>query len=406
MDGSPTPDLDWIAAGKAQREDAVALRREIHADPELGLHCPRTLGKIKVALRGLPLELHEGPSTSGLVATLRGRAGAGRTVLLRGDMDALEILEDTGLAFASQIAGRMHACGHDAHTAMLVGAAKALCARRDALTGTVVFMFQPGEEGAHGARRMMDDGLLDAPRPDAAFALHVSPNLARGTVSGRSGSLLASSDILHAIIRGRGGHAAMPHEALDPVPVLCEIVTALQTFVTRQIAALDPAVITIGRIAAGDTHNVIPAAAELLGTLRTLSAATRAKGREGFKRMVENVAAAHGLLGEAWIEPGYPPTINDARALDLMRSLTLELWGEQGWLTMPTPRMGSEDFAYVLEEIPGAMVFLGVAAPDADPRANPPLHNARMMVDEAALAYGITLLCAAAERFLDRGFGC
>ena len=183
---------DWAAAGAAELEGVVALRREIHADPELGLDCRRTTAKIRQALAGLPLELREGPSTSGLVAILRGGGDNGRSVLLRGDMDALPVHEETGLDFASRNTGLMHACGHDSHTAMLVGAARALCARRETLPGTIVFMFQPGEEGHHGARFMLDDGLLDdiagGRRPDAAFALHIWPTLAHGTVAGRTGA--------------------------------------------------------------------------------------------------------------------------------------------------------------------------------------------------------------------------
>jgi amidohydrolase len=202
----------WAEAGLEQLDEVVALRRAIHADPELGLDCRRTTDKIRAALAGLPLELREGPSSSGLVAILRGGGDNNRAVLLRGDMDALPMEEETGLPFASRNPGMMHACGHDAHTAMLVGAARALSARRENLPGTVVFMFQPGEEGHHGARFMIEDGLIDhvlpGRRPDAAFALHVWPTLARGKVAGRAGPLLASADTLHAAIEGRGGHAA------------------------------------------------------------------------------------------------------------------------------------------------------------------------------------------------------
>ena len=210
---------DWTAVGEAELDGVIALRREIHADPEIGLDCRRTTEKIKRALDGLPLEYREGPSTSGLIAILRpSRPNAGdngRAVLLRGDMDALPMQEETGLPFASRNPGIMHACGHDSHSAMLVGAARALCARRDSLPGIIVFMFQPGEEGYHGARFMIEDGLLDdvlpGRRPDAAFALHIWPNMPRGLVAGRAGPLLASADTLSATITGKGGHAAMPH---------------------------------------------------------------------------------------------------------------------------------------------------------------------------------------------------
>ena len=397
---------DWTSAGEAELERVIELRRTIHADPEIGLDCRRTTDKIKQALAGLPLELREGPSTSGLVAILRGGGDNGRAVLLRGDMDALPMKEETGLSFASQVPGAMHACGHDSHSAMLVGAARALCARRDSLPGSVVFMFQPGEEGYHGARFMIEDGLLDdvlpGRRPDAAFALHIWPTIERGTVVGRSGPLLASADTLSATIHGKGGHAAMPHEGLDPIPVACEIVTALQTLIARTVPVSDPAVLSITKITAGTAHNIVPSTAELLGTLRTLSEATRQRLHEGFARVVEHVAAAHGLTGEAHVEPGYPPTVNDARATDLARRCAEGLGSP--WMDLPAPIMGAEDFAYVLREIPGAMAFIGVAPEGSDPASNPPLHNTRMIIDESVMAKGVALHCAFAERFLNSGF--
>lgn len=396
--------VDWRAVGEAALDEAVRLRRAIHAEPELGLHCPRTTDKIRAALGGLPLEYRQGPSTTGLIAILRGSRGDnGRTVLLRGDMDALPMREETGLPFASRIDGRMHACGHDSHTAMLVGAAKALFARKDELPGTVVFMFQPGEEGHHGARFMIDDGLLADPAPDAAFALHISPNMPRGVVVSRPGPLLASANTVHARIIGRGGHAAMPHENIDPVPIACEIVTALQTFIARRVPVADPAVLSITTINAGTgAHNIIPDACELLGTLRTLSEATRTIMFDAFKRLVTGIAAAHGATAEAWIDDGYPVTMNDPRAIELVRGAVAGLGGE--YVTMKAPMMGGEDFSYVLRNVPGAMAFIGVAPEGTDPATNPPLHNTRMTIDEAVMAQGIALHCATATRFLESGF--
>ena len=398
-----TPTTDWTAAGEAELSDVVELRRAIHADPEIGLNCPRTTGKLKAALAGLPLEIHEGPSTTGFVAVLRGPHN-GRTVLLRGDMDALPMTEETGLPFASRAPGRMHACGHDAHSAMLVGAARALSARRTELAGTVAFMFQPGEEGHHGARHMIDDGLLDVARPDAAFALHISPNMPSGQVVSRPGALLASTDTLRVTIRGAGGHAAMPHDCIDPVPVACEIVMALQAFVARRVPVADPAVLSITKIDAGSAHNIVPGSVDLLGTLRTLSEATRALAREAFARIVTHVAAAHGCTAEVSIEPGYPVTVNDPRATGLLRGCATALGGEGGYAVMPAPMMGAEDFSYVLGRVPGAMAFIGVAPPGTDPATNPPLHNTRMTIDEEVMARGVAMHCAMAETFLERGF--
>ncbi len=399
---------DWQAAGVAQLDDTIALRRAIHAEPEIGLHCPKTTSKLKAALAGLPLEIHDSTSTTGFIAILRGgRSGAGdntRTVLLRGDMDALPLSEDTGLPFASTIPGAMHACGHDAHSAMLAGAARALCARKEELPGTVVFMFQPGEEGHHGARWMIDDGLLNVARADAAFALHIFPNAPAGVFVGREGPLLASTDTLIATIRGKGGHAAMPHDCIDPIPVACEIVAALQSFVARRIPVSDPAVLTITQIHAGSSHNIIPDEVKLMGTLRTLSDATREKARAAFHQIAGNIAGAHGCEADTRIEEGYPVTFCDPRATAMIRELSQDISGERGWTTMPAPMMGGEDFSYVLREVPGAMAFMGVAPEGSDPRTNPPLHNVKMTIEEQVMARGVAMHCALADRFLSRGF--
>ncbi len=388
----------WTRAGEAELDQAITLRRAIHAEPELGLDLPKTTAKVKAALAGLPLEIRQGPSTSGLMAILRGPAN-GRTVLLRGDMDALPLTEDTGLAFTSLNPGAMHACGHDTHVAMLVGAARALCDNRDRLTGTVVFMFQPGEEGWHGARFMIDDGLLD-PLPDVAFALHISPSMPGGVFAGRAGPLLASSDKLRIRVIGAGGHASMPQDARDPIPALCEIVTALQTMVTRSIAVSDPAVITIARIESGTTDNVIPEDGRLWGTLRTLSEHTRAIAHAGIHRVAEHIAAAHGLRAEVEIEHGFPVTVCDGRVTDLAARTARALFGESAWVTMTHPMMGAEDFSYILQKVPGAMAFLGASPEGGDYRTCCALHSNRMVLSESAMARGIAMHCAMADAML------
>jgi hippurate hydrolase len=394
--------IDWNTDATALLPDLVALRRAIHLEPELGLHNPRTTEKIRAALASLPLDIREGPSTTGLIATLKGPQN-GRTVLLRGDTDALPLTEDTGLDFTSQIPGAMHACGHDSHVAMLVGAAKLLCARREHLAGTVQFMFQPGEEGHHGARFMLEDGLID-PLPDAAFALHVMPNAPHGVFGGRAGALLAATDRLHVTILGSGGHASMPHDALDPVPIACEIVLAIQSLVTRQVSVFDPAVVTIGKISAGTTDNIIPETATLLGTIRTLSPRTRADIAVALERLATGIAAAHGAAAEVHIEQGFPVTLCDARAVDFAERTISDLYGEAGWRTMASPVMGGEDFAYVLEKVPGAMFFLGAAEDGSDWRQCCGLHSNHMVIDEAVMARGAAVHAALAERFLASGF--
>jgi amidohydrolase len=389
---------DWVDAAEAGSGELIALRRAIHAEPELGLDTPRTRDKLEEALAGLPLKIRLSERTSGFVAVLDG-ASPGRTVLLRGDMDALPIEEATGLDFASREPGKMHACGHDSHSAMLARAAHILCARRDQIAGRILFMFQPGEEGHHGARLMLEEGLLGDPLPDAAFALHIWPTLPHGAVACRAGTMLASTDTLKARIVGKGGHAAMPHDARDPIPVAAEIILALQSEVARRTPVTDPIVLSITKVSAGTTHNVLPDAVDLLGTLRTLSPEARRRGREAFERICTHVAAAHGCSAEVAIEQGYPPTINDARAVALVRDIAGEAFVE-----LPAANMGGEDFSYVLEKVPGAMAFLGVAPEGEQAAGRAPLHNPSMMIDEAVLPKGVALHCAFAMRFLERGF--
>ena len=393
----------WPKEALALLPELVTLRRAIHAEPELGLRTPKTAAKIVAALDGLPLEFRKGPSTTGLVAVLRGKA-AGRTVVLRGDTDALPLHEDTGLAFASRDPGAMHACGHDSHVAMLVGAARLLCARRHELPGTVLFMFQPGEEGWHGARFMLEDGLLD-PLPDAAFALHVFPNAPHGVFTGRAGPLLASADEIRILVRGRGGHASMPHDALDPVPIACEIVGAIQSFVTRRVPVSDPVVVTIARIEAGTTDNVIPESASLLGTIRTLSAQNRVSVPAGLRTLAEGIAAAHGAVAQVEFEQGFPVTRCDPRAVQLGRSVVEDCYGASSWRTAPDPVMGAEDFSYVLEKVPGAMFFLGASAEGSDWRSCCGLHSNRMVIDESVMARGSAVLAAIAAKFLGASDG-
>ena len=395
--------IDFTAAAAAEQEQTVALRRAIHADPELGLHCDRTTAKLKAALAGLPLEIRDSTSTSGFVAILRG-GQPGRTVLLRGDMDALPIVEETGLDFASTVPGNMHACGHDTHSAMLASAARILCAQAASLAGTVVFMFQPGEEGYHGARFMIADGLLADPRPDAAFALHIFPTMPGGLIACRPGALLASTDALRATIRGKGGHAAMPHDAIDPIPVACEVVSALQTRIARRTVFSDPVVLSITAIEGGTAYNVIPDEVKMKGTLRTLSEGARVAGRAAFEQIVVQVAAAHDCVGTPEIDEGYPATTNDPRAAALVAATVADLFGGESYAEMPNPIMGGEDFAYVLREIPGAMAFLGVAPPGEDPATRAPIHNGGMTIHEDWLQRGVALHCALATRFLADGF--
>jgi hippurate hydrolase len=379
--------------------EVVALRRRIHAQPELGLDLPLTQKAVLEALDGLDIELHTGGRTSAVIATLRG-AHPGPTVLLRADMDALPMPEDTDLPFASEIDGAMHACGHDAHVAMLAGATRVLDARRQELSGTVKFLFQPGEEGYGGARILIEEGLLEGdPRVDGAFAIHVDPTLPPGAVGTRTGPILASGDVLSIEIVGRGGHASMPHHALDPVPIACEIVQALQSLVTRRMDAFDPVVVTVTRVEGGTTTNVIPEMAKLLGTIRTVSEKARNRVHEGIRRVADGVSAAHGATATVHIVRGYPVTENHDHFTPLVEEVSRDLLGDEFVVSMRAPLMGAEDFSYILNERPGTMVFLGVRPSGIEHPA--PLHSNRMVLDEDALAAGVALHAAVALRYLD-----
>jgi hippurate hydrolase len=378
--------------------ELVALRRAIHAEPELGLELPATREKVLEQLEALPLEIETHAKTSGVVATLRG-AKPGRSILLRADMDALPMPEDTGLPFASKKPGAMHACGHDAHTAMLVGAARLLAARRGELRGSVVFMFQPGEEGFAGARCMLEEGLLERePRVEGAFALHVAPEFGPGMIATRGGTLLASADVFEISVRGKGGHASMPHLCRDPIPAACAIVPALQTFLTRSLAPSDPAVITVTMLRAGTTNNVIPETATLTGTIRAHSEAAREKAHEGVHRVADGVARAHGVEAEVKLLPGYPVTVNDGGFDGFVRGVARELLGPKSVLELPAPFMGAEDFSYVLQRVTGSMAVIGMRPPGSEPPA--PCHSNRMKLDENGMAHGAALHAAVALRFL------
>src|SRR5437870_8441124 len=392
-----------LADAKSILDDTIQLRRRIHRHPEVGLTLPRTQATVLEALEGLGLDVRTGQRTTSVVARLTG-ARPGPTILLRADMDALPMPEETGLPFASEVDGRMHACGHDAHAAMLVGAARLLARRRDSLTGSVLFMFQPGEEGFHGARVMIEEGLLDGPEaPTGAFAMHITHRRPAGVLSVRPGPTAAAADSLHIVVRGKGGHASAPSDCLDPVPIACEIVQALQTMVTRRVHVFDPAVVTIAKIEAGTTRNVIPETASLLGTMRSVSEATRELLIAGARRVAEGIAGAHGAEVEVEITRGYPVTLNHEGFARFVLDTAREALGPDGGVLGQNPMMGDEDFSYVLQRVPGAMAHLGVG-PESGPVY--PTHSNRMLLNESALATGVAMHAAVALRFLDRKETC
>ena len=389
----PTSASELLSAAYNDADRTIDLRRRLHRHPEIGLHLPETQRMVLEAFADLPVEVSTGTATSSVVAVLRG-ARPGHTYLLRGDMDALPVQEDTGLPFASEVPGVMHACGHDTHVAMLLGAARLLADRRDEFAGQVVFMAQPGEEGFHGARYMLEEGLLEVV-PEApvsgAFALHSMAMLPSGTISVRPGPLMAAADQWRMTVRGRGGHASMPHTAGDPIPVAAEIVLALQSMVTRRVDVFDPAVVTVAHIEGGATSNVIPDSVLLEGTIRTLSAERRADMIASVQRVGTQIAAAHELTVEFAHEEGYPVTVNDAGVAAQVLEAAAELLGEPATAVMRAPLMGAEDFSYVLEKVPGAMAFLGACPPGLEPEQAPANHSNLVVFDEEPLPAGVAL---------------
>ena len=386
--------------------ELVALRRELHQIPEVGLELPATQRRLLDELDGLPLEITLGRGCTSITAVLRGTAqpdaGERRVVLLRGDMDGLPVLEATTLGFASTN-GNMHACGHDLHMSLLVGAVRTLCEHRDRLPGDVVFMFQPGEEGYDGASVMIAEGVLDAAgrRADEAYAIHVfSAMEPHGQFSTKGDTIMAASDEIHVTVVGRGGHGSTPHLAVDPVPALAEMVLATQVLVGRRVDVFDPAVISVGRLWAGSRSNVIPESGEFEATLRTFSS----EQQENLFRLVpetmRGIAASNGVGVDVEMRHQYPVTVNDpARARAVLETVG-DVFGAERAVTWTRPLTGSEDFSRVLAEVPGAFIALSAVPSDADPATVPFNHSAHAVFDDDVVADGALLLAELACRAL------
>ena len=399
----PSTTDELIAAATAVLPDVIPIRRRIHRRPEVGTDLPETQRVIVDELERLGLETTKGTALSSVTATIAG-GRPGPTILLRADMDALPLHEDTDLDFASEIHGAMHACGHDTHVAMLLGATRLLLDRRAELPGNVRLMFQPGEEGFGGAATMIEEGVLETPLDSpltGAFAVHISTKYRSGRVRLRPGVELASTDTIRITVRGRGGHASAPHQTVDPIAVAAEIVLALQAMVTRRIDVFNPAVVTIAQITAGTTNNIIPETAFLFGTIRTVSERTRELTRAGVERVARGIAAAHDATVEIDLEPGYPVTENDEAFSEFVLATARDLVGEDLVEPLPNPIMGGEDFSYVLQRVPGAMAFLGGRPAGIDPATAPQNHSNVVVFDEPAMTTGIALYAAVAIRHLE-----
>ncbi len=392
----------------ALQPELAELRHALHREPEIGLQLPLTQQKLLDALDGLPLEISTGTDTTSITAILRGgrRDGSAPTVvLLRGDMDGLPVQEQTDLDYASTIDNAMHACGHDLHMAMLVGAVRLLCDRRDELPGDVLFMFQPGEEGWDGAGVMLAEGLLDAagPRPVAAYGLHVFSGMERqGVFMTKPGAMLSGSDELHVTVHGSGGHGASPYLAKDPVPVVAEMVMALQSMVTRRFNIFDPVLVTVGLLQAGSKANVIPGVARFEATVRTYSEAARATMTEIAPKLIRGIADAHGLSAEVDYVTQYPVTMNDEDETAFAAATIADLLGADRQLDISDPWAASEDFSRVLAEVPGSFVFLGAVLTGNDPAEAAFNHSPSAAFDDAVLGDGAAVLAELAIRRLDR----
>jgi len=383
----------------AMAPEIAEWRQAIHANPELGFQEHATGAMVAEKLASWGIEVHRGIAGTGLVGVLR-NGDSGRSIGLRADMDCLPMTEETGASHASKTPGRMHACGHDGHTAMLLGAAKYLAETRN-FDGTVNFLFQPAEEGGGGGRVMVEEGVFDRFPCDSVYGIHNDPSLELGQTSIVAGPILAAADRVSIHIRGLGGHAARPHMAIDPVLVGAQLVVALQGIVSRRVDPLDSVVISLCQFNAGSASNVIPETADIHGTIRTLNKDTRVAVEGHLKR----ICAAVGEAFEAQItvdwQPGYPVTVNHAREADLAAAAAARVFPAEGIIRKRPPIMGAEDFSYMLERRPGAFVKLGQRAPDG--RGGVPVHHPKYDFNDDAAPYGVGFFSALVEQELPRG---
>jgi amidohydrolase len=390
--------LDPIVAKAAEM---AALRRDLHAHPELCFEEVRTADVVAAQLTAWGIPVHRGLGTTGVVGIVKAGT-SGRALALRADMDALPMQERNTFAHTSQHAGKMHACGHDGHTAMLLGAAQYLAEHRN-FDGTVYLVFQPAEEGGGGAREMIKDGLFEKFPVEAVFGMHNWPGSAAGTFAASAGPVMASSNEFKITVRGKGGHAAMPHNAIDPVVVACQLVLGFQTIISRNVKPIDAAVISVTMVHAGEATNVIPNHCELQGTVRTFSLEVLDQVEQRMRDMAEHMCAASGASCDFEFDRNYPPTINSARETEFARKVMASIVGEDKVLVQE-PTMGAEDFSYMLQAKPGCYSF--IANGEGDHRlmghGGGPcmLHNASYDFNDELLPLGATYWVRLAEQWL------
>ena len=372
-------------------DEAVQTRRDLHAHPELGFAEHRTAGVVAARLRHLGIDVHEGIAKTGVIGVLHGTR-PGRTIMLRADMDALPMPEESDHDYRSTVDGVAHACGHDGHVAILLGAAALVADRRDDLAGTIVFCFQPAEEGGGGASLMVQEGVLERFSVVRAYGLHLTSLLPVGMTAFRAGPLLASADTLDLTVHGRGGHASLPHTSVDPILAASSVVVALQQVVSRQVDPVEPAVVSICSLHAGTTYNVIPSDATLKGTVRTFNEELRSQMPEKIRRVIAGACDSAGATFDLSYTPGFPVTANDADQTAYVRALAASTLGDARVMTSP-PVMGSEDFSYFAQRVPACFYFLGAMS---DARTAYPNHHGKFDIDERALETGIRLTAALA----------
>jgi amidohydrolase len=366
-------------------DEVTAWRRDFHENPELGYDVHRTAGIVAEKLKGFGCdEVVTGIGRTGVVGVIKGRTNnSGKVIGLRADMDALPILEATDVPYKSKTPGKMHACGHDGHTAMLLGAAKYLAETRN-FDGTAVMIFQPAEEGGGGGDAMVKDGLMERFGIQEVYGMHNWPGVPVGHFAMRKGPVMAAADRFTITIEGKGGHAAYPHQCIDPVVVSAHVITALQTVASRSVDPLESVVVSVCSVKAGDTFNVIPQTVTMLGTVRTLSATIRDLAEARIRAIVENTCAAFGAKATIEYNRGYPVTVNDAEKTDFVASVAKAVAGENAVATNFPPEMGAEDFSYMLEKRPGAYIFVG----NGDSAG---VHHPAYDFNDAATPYGVSL---------------
>ena len=375
-------------------DQLVAWRRDFHMHPELGLETYRTAGIVAGVLRELGYTVQEGIAEGGVIGVIEN--GDGPVIMNRVDMDALPILEENRVPYASRSAGRMHACGHDAHTAIGLGIATIMAQHRDAWQGTLKLIFQPGEEGQNGAEIMVREGALDNPRPQVALALHIWNHMPFGKISAASGPVMAAAEAFKITIHGRGGHGALPEKTVDAVIIAALMVTNLQTIISRNVGALETAVLTIGSIQSGDAFNVIPETAELRGTIRTYDSQVRARVLDRLQAIVHGTAEMMGATADLQMMPVTPALVNDRSVTALVQDVVRDLFGPAA-LDITERTMGSEDAAFFLQEVPGCYVFVASGPEDYETR---PHHSPRFDIDERALINGVGLIVETLFRLL------